>query len=381
MQCRITEAKSIDSTETNHLRRRLIAVALVCMMAGCQQVGYRPESLPAHFAARPTIDVNSLDLSRLATTDFDNSKIFPGDTLNVTVVTGTETRQPVPWEIAVSDDGSVEVPLIGPVRVAGLDVRDAQSIIRTASIQRGIFRRPSVSMTLAKRRTNRVSVMGAVNEPGTYELPRAGSDLLNAIVSAGGFTSDADRIVEARIPTQIIQNTPSQSPYTGPAAEVAQTSYGTPLVQTQTIPAKTVQVDLVSATTNGQPQGYGLPDGSIVMVKKMPARHIHVIGLVNRSNRFELPPGQNVRFLDAIAMAQGTKLTLADRSFIIRKVEGGQEPIVIDCSIRDAKEDPTKNLLLTDGDVVSVEETPFTFLLGTAKDLVRVGLSSKFTLF
>ena len=300
----------------------------------------------------------------------------------MTVVTGTETRQPIPWEIAVGQDGSVDVPLVGPVQVVGLDVREAQSIIRNASIQRGIFRQPSVSMTLSKRQTNRVSVMGAVQNPGTYELPRAGSDLLSAIVSAGGFTSDADRIVEARIPTQVIPVNVSPPPQTtGPAAEVAQTSYGTPIVQTKTIPAKTVQVDLVSATTNGQPQGYGLPDGSIVMVRKMPARHIQVIGLVNRSNRFELPPGENVRFLDAIAMAQGTKLSLADRSFVIRQVEGGDEPIVIDCSIREAKEDPTKNLLLADGDVVSVEETPFTFLFGTAKDLIRVGLSSRFTLF
>lgn len=381
MQFRITELAVNDSTDPSQWRRIFFAAALVCVMTGCQQVGYRPESLPAHLTARPTIDVNSLDLSRLATTDFDNSKIFPGDKLNVTVVTGTETRQPVPWEVSVTQDGAAEVPLIGPVQVVGSDVRQAQQLFRNASIQRGIFRQPSISVSLAERQTNRVSVMGAVENPGTYELPRAGSDLLNAIVSAGGFTNEADRLVEVRLPTQVIPGSPANnSPYpSGAAAEVAQTSYGTPVSPSQTIPAKTVQVDLVSATTTGQPQGYGLLDGSIVMVKKQPPRHIHVIGLVNKSNRFELPPGENVRFLDAIAMAQGTKLSLADRAFIIRQVQGASEPIVIDCSIRGAKENPTQNLLLTDGDVVSVEETPFTFVFGTVKDLVRVGLSSRVT--
>lgn len=363
-------------------RRSLMGVAVLCVLTGCRQVGYRPDSLPPKFAARPTVDVNSLDLSRLATTDFDNSKIFPGDTLNVTVVTGTETRQPTPWPVTVAQDGSVEVPLIGPVRVVGLDVRQAQSVVREASIQRGIYRRPSVSMSLAQRQTNRVSVMGAVENPGTYELPRAGSDLLNAIVSAGGFTEDADRFVEVRLPSQTIQLDPNDAPGGAvPATEVARTSYGTPTGEVRTIPARTVQVDLVTATQDAQPQGYGLLDGSIVMVRKQPPRYVHVIGLVKRPNRFELPPGQNVRFLDAIAMAQGLKLSLADRAFIIRQVPDAGEPIVIDVSLREAKENPDLNLMLADGDVVSVEETPFTFVFGTLKDVVRIGLSSRFSAF
>ena len=361
-------------------QRPLICVAVLCVLTGCRQVGYRPDSLPHRFAAQPTVDVNSLDLSRLATTDFDNSKIFPGDTLNVTVVTGTETRQPAPWPVTVAQDGSVEVPLIGPVRVVGLDVRQAQSVIRDASVQRGIYRQPSVSMSLARRQTNRVSVMGAVENPGTYELPRAGSDLLNAIVSAGGFTKDADRFVEVRLPSQTVPTGPNDPPRGAtPVTEVAQTSYDTSSGEVRTIPPRTVQVDLVAATQNPQLQGYGLLDGSIVMVRKQPPRYIHVIGLVKRANRFELPPGQNVRFLDAIAMAQGLKLSLADRAFIIRQVEDADEPIVIDMSLKEAKANPELNLMLADGDVVSVEETPFTFVFGTLKDVVRIGLSGRFT--
>ncbi len=380
MPFRVTDVK--DSFKVLRWCPMLFTIAGVCLLTGCRQVGYQPGELPAYLAAHPTVDVNSLDLSQLATTDFDNQKIFPGDTVSVTVVTGLETKRPVPWEVTVASDGTVNVPLIGTVSVAGRDVRQTQDMIRNVSIQRGIYRQPSVSVALSKRQTNRVSVMGAVEKPGTYDLPRAGSDLLSAIVSAGGFTDEADRVVEVRLPSQSVPATRDlPASHVSPVAEVARTSYGQAIPETTTIPARTVEVDLVAATTSGQPQGYGLLDGSIVMVKKLPPRHIHVMGLVNRSNRFELPPGQNVRLLDAIAMAQGTSISLADRVYIVRQVAGTSEPAVIDCSIRAAKEDPTQNLMLTDGDVVSVEETPFTFVIGTIKETVRVGLSSKFTLF
>ena len=360
----------------------LCAIGLVCLLTGCRQVGFAPSSLPAEYAALPTINVNSLDLSRLASAQSNSSAIFPGDRLNVTVATGAEDRQPTPWPVTVAEDGTVEIPLVGPIQVAGLDVRRAQGLIRDASIHRGIYRQPSVSMSLESRRTNRISVVGAVEQPGSYELPVAGSDLLSALIAAGGLSDDADRILEIRLPAQptptILPTGIGQVPI-----EVARTSYDSSTGQhpPQTLGPRSIRLDLVAATTSPQSQDYRLDDGAIVMVRKLPPRYVHVIGLVQKPNRFKLPPGEDVRILDAIAMAQGLKISLADRAYVIRQIPNATEPVVVEVSIRKAKTTPADNILLTDGDVVSVEETPLTFVFGTLKNVVRIGLTSSLSLF
>ena len=105
------------------------------------------------------------------------------------------------------------------------------------------------------------------------------------------------------------------------------------------------------------------------------------MGLVVKPQQLELPPNQDVRLLDAIAMAGGTKLSLADKVLVIRQSPVGMEPAVIKVSINQAKTDGVSNLLLAHGDVVSVEETPTTFLLGTMNRFIRLGLTSSISLF
>ena len=48
-----------------------------------------------------------------------------------------------------------------------------------------------------------VRVVGAVEKPGVYDLPSAGSDLLSAIVAAGGLADNAGTLVELRHPRNV----------------------------------------------------------------------------------------------------------------------------------------------------------------------------------
>jgi len=117
-------------------------------------------------------------------------------------------------------------------------------------------------------------------------------------------------------------------------------------------------------------------DGSTVMVMKRPKRFVHIIGLVNKPDQIEMPVDQEFRLLDAIAKGNGRKLEVADKVRVIRNVSGRTEPVIIEASIRAAKTDATSNFRLAPGDVVSVEETPTTFVIGTVRDFVRFGFSS-----
>ena len=80
----------------------------------------------------------------------------------------TTTTTPV----RVADDGTVVIPLLGRMSLGGLEVKLAEQAVNSESIVRGVFRNPCITVTMKQCHTNKVTVVGAVNKPGTHELPR-----------------------------------------------------------------------------------------------------------------------------------------------------------------------------------------------------------------
>ena len=240
------------------------------------------------------------------------------------------------------------------------------------SIRRGQFVDPNVAVLLDTRKSNRVTVVGAVEKPGTYELPSSSSDVLGAIVMAGGLAKNAGTIIELRRPptTQpVAQQMPPGHPRTAPSWPAYANNAPAAL------PPRTERIDLEHASgTNGG--DYYVEDGATVMVMPKPKQFIHVIGLVRQADQFEMPDDQELRLLDAIALAGGRTLEIADKVHIIRQLPNRPEPVVIEASVREAKRDGASNIRLAAGDVVSVEETPVTFVVGTFREFVRFGFSA-----
>lgn len=347
-------------------------------MTGCQQAVFDAQSLPPQFAARPVFDVSTLDLAKLANSTYGSEQILPGDTLELTVLTGAEEDEPTTWPLRVADNGGVEVPLVGPIQLAGYDVQSAQELVRSTSIERGIYRRPTVSLSVGQRKTNRVTVVGAVETAGAYELPVSRSDLLSAIVASGGLSAYADTTIEIqRARPAPATNLPSSS------SDFAQTSYQADsfAAPNQNLTPQVVRIDLVKASQDPETVPVMLGDGDVVTVRKLPTRYVQVLGLVNDANRYEIPPGQNARLLDAIAMAGGTRVAVADKVLVIRQVPGQTEPVVIEVSLRKAKKQTNANILLANGDVVSVEETPVTFVVSTLQQVIRFGVNGSVATF
>ncbi len=380
---RKTIANSMNSSSRFSAGVRPIAVLAMCLgllSVGCQSGAFEATSLPAEFTPPSVVDVQTLNLSRLGSSTFRSDQVRPGDTLEMRVVTGAEKGDAKTWPLVVQDDGNVEVPLVGTVSLAGLDVDTARQTIIAASIDRGIYRKPTVTLDVDKRRTNYVTVVGAVKEPGGYELPASGSDLLAALVEAGGLNEDADSVVEIRRAGRSANPAIPQNGTPVPDSVIAQVGYdGSSAAAAQPaafIPGHTFMIDLVAATEQPVPSGFTLGDGDVVTVRRRPPRYVQVIGLVRKPDRIRIPPGQNPRVLDAIAMAGGVRESIADKVLIVRKVPGRMEPVTIEASISEAKRSGTGNPLLADGDVVSVEETPITFAVSAMKSLIRVGVNS-----
>ena len=369
------------------LPQQLMHLALVVVAAsflfGCSQISYDATSLPPQFVAVPTADVSELDLSLLAAPSYSSQQIFPGDTLTMTVVTGADAGRPEEWPVRVLDDGSVEVPMVGRLNLAGQNLQSAQSLIRTASIDRGIFRSPSISLVVDDRKTSRVSVVGAVEEPGDYDLVASQADLLSALLAAGGLAEDADTVIEIRHSVPANTVVPAGGGETLNGGEFAQVSHYDAVptagesnkIQANSLAGGMTRIDLVAATQQARPTPIRLQDGDVVTVRKRKPDYFHVIGLVNRPDRYELDSSEGARVLDAVAMAGGLKQSLADRVIVVRQVENNPQPISIELSIREAKSDPNSNIYLADGDVVSVEETPATFAVSAVQNMVRFAVN------
>lgn len=343
-------------TEIRRCAYLLVLVAATGV--GCRSNLYKASRLPPELAAPTLESTRAVNLTQLARPRANREQIFVGDLLEVTISTGVERLAPNRWNLRVAEDGTVNVPLIGPVQVAGMVLPQAEFMIYDACVTRGFYRSPQVSVLVTDRRAVRVSVMGEVEKPGEYELPMAQADLLAALLAAGGLrTETAGEVIEVTHPAnpQVMQ----------------QASY------TNSPPPGNRHVTInLRDVTEGRGGDFHLENGSVVMVKKKPPRKFSVTGLVNRPGQYEGLNDQDIRLLDAIAIAGGRRLELADKVRIFRTVDGSDRPIVIEASVREAKGGGPANIRIAPGDVVSVEETPFTFTIETIRGVLGVGLSA-----
>ena len=93
----------------------------------------------------------------------------------------------------VASDGTVQLPLIGDVKVAGMTVRSAREIIRKR-YDADYLVDPQVYLNVINYAQRKFTILGQVTKPGTYEFPGGDSlSLLQAVGMAGGFTRTADR--------------------------------------------------------------------------------------------------------------------------------------------------------------------------------------------
>lgn len=353
------------------------ALLLVVATCGCASGVYRAGALPPELQAPAVKDLSQINLVRLAAPAQPANTIAPGDVLDILIVTDYRDRYIRPIPVRVADDGSATVPLVGPVMVAGFTLEDAERAIAAAAIERNIFRNPLVTVTMNKQRTNRVTVVGAVKKEGVYELPRSDSTLLGALVMAGNLSDNADSRIEIRRASGFPRGdrTAPQLPSVAGVPEASLTSYETAAGSGPRL----LQVDLLSI--GEQPSGdLHLDDGDVVIVNRRKPRTIFVSGLVNRPGRFELDPNEDVRVLDAVAMAGSCSSPLADQAYVIRQVPGGKA-VKIKVSLRAAKNNPEVNIPLAAGDVVTVEETALTVGERLVRYFFRFGLTGSVSLF
>ena len=92
----------------------------------------------------------------------------------------------------LSADGTISMPLIGSVRIEGLNTDQAAAAI-TRKLADGYLVKPEVSVSIEARIRRTVTVLGQAQRPGVFELPaHRRLTLVEAIGMAGGVTRIAN---------------------------------------------------------------------------------------------------------------------------------------------------------------------------------------------
>lgn len=88
--------------------------------------------------------------------------------------------------------GTVNLPLLGPVRIVGMTITEAQNVIEDAYRNGRYLRNPQVTITVEVYAPREVSIQGQIKSPGRYVLPiEQTMTVLELVTKANGFTDTA----------------------------------------------------------------------------------------------------------------------------------------------------------------------------------------------
>jgi polysaccharide export outer membrane protein len=236
-----------------------------------------------------------------------------GDLLDVTVLDTPDLSA----KARVSNDGTVSLPLVGVVPVAGMTIDQAGAAIENQLRSEQILNQPHVSVAISEYVSNAVTVTGEVRNPGVYPLISDHS-VLDFISGAGGTTPGASRTIV------LLRRDAPTSPIT------LQMSNDPQDIAKLNVPVKAG--DRIIVTKGGV---------------------IYVVGDVGRAGGFLVEGNKNLSVLQAMALAQGANHTARlDKSVLISEAGNSRSdtPLPLSKILAGKAPDP----ILHDGDIVFV---------------------------
>jgi polysaccharide biosynthesis/export protein len=234
----------------------------------------------------------------------------PGDSVSIQIV-----GQPETTTVYVGDDGTINVPLVGAVQVAGTSPVEAESKVAQALKAGGLFVNPQVIVTVTQSRSEVVSVLGEVQSSGRYPVsPR--TTVVDLLAQAGGVKDGASEIV------YVLRRDASGA-----------------LIR--------YSVDLTGLSNVENPLPSQILQGGDSLVVP-PAEHFYVEGEVTTPGTYRLEPGMTV--IQAIARAGGITPRGSERRVQIKRARKSGDYQ----TVHPKSSDPVQP-----GDIIRVKESIF----------------------
>lgn len=131
-------------------------------------------------------------------------KIGPEDLLEISVFEEEKLNKTV----RVSSQGNISLPLLGILRVRDLTAYELEKEIRDLLVEK-YLKDPHVSVFIKEYRNQRISVMGAVEKPGVFDVSGQ-KTILDVLAMAGGLKEDAGQLLFLIRPPRLEDQIPKE---------------------------------------------------------------------------------------------------------------------------------------------------------------------------
>ena len=244
-----------------------------------------------------------------------------GDTVEVLVAEMPSLNT----EQIVAEDGSLTLPIVGKVEVAGSFADEVSLRIREILEDKGL-RQATVRVAVAAYVSQTLNILGMVSEPGVYAV-QPDMRLLDVIEASGGLKAEADKILRLR-----------RRDVNGLADEI--------------------EIEVEQLITFGDPR-WNIPvfAGDVIEVPRAETMTVCLVGTIENGCR-ERPAEPPITLMRLILNLGGLPST-ASRKIIVRRLRPDGTRFDIEVSFKRIVQGEEPDFVLQDGDLIHVKEAFF----------------------
>lgn len=316
--------------ESNDYRRSfkllLTALGLTLLLFACSSDGPKPTSdLQSVLSKEAVLKQHTSDLNaKLFASAKDLSQpedyvLREGDLLQVSVYGENDLAS----EARVGGEGTITLPLVGSLKVTGLSAKDAEQRIQDA-YEKKYLRDPRVRIFVKEQHGSKITLLGQLNKPGTYDY-YSHQRLMSVLSVGGGLSEKAGGIA------QVSRNSGNSS---HPDIYI---------------------IDLDKMINEGEPSlNMEIEGGDVIYVP--PAGTVYVDGAVKNPGTY--PIKTNMTIQEVLVAAGGLRNAQKNGIKLARLKENGDREI-LQLSLNDIRQGNSANLKLKDHDVIFAEQDKF----------------------
>ncbi len=226
-------------------------------------------------------------------------RLGAGDLIEVSIF-GVEDFN---YSLRIDSLGQINLPFIGSITAAGLTPTELGHELKS-TLEGRLIRNPQVSVFVKEYRSQPVFVLGAVKQPGQYQMVYQ-LNLIDVIAMAGGLEIEraADYALVRRRGSGTDNEGINPSRTNGESAQL-----------------DVVEIDL-KELLEGEDFSLNIPiqGGDVIHIPERKMELFYVVGEVTKPGAFEIPPQNDVFVSQAVTWAGGPmKTAKTDKGILVR---------------------------------------------------------------
>ena len=272
----------------------------------------------------------------------DSYHLGARDVLTLTIHAGGVEQEKE--ELRISEQGRINVPLIGIIMAKGLTLPELEKAIKIP-LEKDFFVSPQVNIQVKEYHSIRFFISGAVKKPGKYEMTSA-TAFLELLAKAGGVLTERGSIA------YVLRE--------DPGVDLTNPDLAGESVKEAIKNRETIKVDLTRLLDNGDmTHNIRLVPGDIVYIPHsskldQAGSKFYVEGEVKKPGVYDFQPGMTA--MTACIMAGGfDRYAAISRAKIIRTLNGKQKIIKID--LKKVTDGRIADIPIKPGDRIHIPET------------------------